>query len=76
MDKTFYQFILTYRGKTSPDDESRLADWVFHDAGFPKQATTYSEISDYLEMNSPFEGALRVFDDLFDVYLIKNNRYF
>lgn len=65
---------MTYRGKTIPDDQSKLADWIFYDHGFPKQATTYSEISDYLEMNSPFPSALSVFDDLFDVYVMKINQ--
>lgn len=76
MDQSFYHFMMTFRGKTPPDEESRLADWMFQDIGFPKQATDYHEISNYLEMNSPFDGALSVFDELYDIYLIKINQYF
>ncbi|TXL67811.1 YozE family protein [Cerasibacillus terrae] len=66
--RTFYQFILTYRGKLQPDDESRLADWVFHEHDFPKHAVTYNEISEYIEQFSPFVNAVHVFDELWQVY--------
>jgi len=76
MEQSFYHFMMSFRDKTPPDEESRLADWMFHDIGFPKHAKDYHEISNYLEMNSPFEGALSVFDELYDSYLIKINQYF
>lgn len=66
--KTFYQFLLTYRGKEKPDNSSRLADWVFYDQHFPQHATDYNEMSNYLEWNSPFPNALTVFDRLWEVY--------
>lgn len=68
---TFYQFILTYRGRKKPNEQSKLADWVFSDHDFPKQSTDYDELSSYLEWNSPFPNALIVFDELWDAYLIK-----
>jgi len=70
---SFYHFVLTFRGKTIPDDKSKLADWIFYDHDFPKHTMSYHEISDYLEMNSPFPNALTVFDDLYDLYQLKNN---
>ncbi|TQS74362.1 YozE family protein [Ornithinibacillus gellani] len=66
--QTFYQFLMTYRGKLKPDDESRLAEWAFLDHLFPKYSTSYQEISDYLEWNSPFSTALVVFDALWEKY--------
>ncbi|APC48491.1 YozE family protein [Virgibacillus halodenitrificans] len=66
--RSFYHFLMTYRGKKQPDDKSLLADWAFMDHNFPKHSTDYSEISDYLEWNSPFTTALRVFDELWEVY--------
>lgn len=69
--RSFYHFILTYRGKKKPTDQSRLADFVFYDASFPKHSTDYDEISNYLEWNSPFTNALQVFDGLWDVYIMK-----
>lgn len=66
--RTFYQFLLTSRGKLNPDDKGRLAEWAFSDHSFPKHATSYHEISNYLEWNSPFPNALIVFDELWDMY--------
>ncbi|MFD1068145.1 YozE family protein [Oceanobacillus locisalsi] len=68
MRLTFYQFLLTHRGKLDEDDYSALAGWAFHDHYFPKHATSYDEVSDYLEWNSPFPGALSAFDELWTDY--------
>lgn len=76
MNTSFYHFMMTYRDNTKHTPESKLAEWMFRDQGFPKQAEDYHEISDYLEMNSPFEEALAAFDELFDIYLLKQERYF
>lgn len=67
--RTFYEYILTFRGKLKDDEESRLAEWIFLDHDFPKHSASYDEISDYLEWNSPFNGALLVFDQLWDKYV-------
>ena len=68
---TFYQFIITYRGRKIPNDHSRLAEWIFSDHDYPKYSTDYDELSNYLEWNSPFANALLVFDELWDTYLLK-----
>lgn len=70
--QTFYQLALTYRGKKKADDESRFADFLFYDHDFPKYSTDYHEISNYLEWNSPFPGALVVFDKLWEIYTLSN----
>lgn len=69
--KTFYQHLMTYRGKRVPDDKSRLADWAFYDHDYPKHTNDYNEISNYLEWNSPFPNALVVFDEIWDMYEFK-----
>lgn len=71
--RSFYHYVMTYRGKKQADDKSRLADWMFRDHDFPKQSINYDEISDYLEWNSPFTNALRVFDELWDAYKTIDN---
>jgi uncharacterized protein YozE (UPF0346 family) len=68
---TFYQFVMTYRGRKKANDNSRFADWVFFDHDFPKHSTDYDELSNYLEWNSPFTNAITVFDKLWEEYLIK-----
>lgn len=70
---TFYQFMMSYRGKKQPDDESRLADWMFYDSDFPKHSRSYDEISSYLESFSPFTNALNIFDELWRIYLDKES---
>ena len=67
--KTFYQHLMTFRGKIKPDDKSKLAEWAFLDHDFPKHSNDYDEISDYLEWNSPFPNALRTFDEIWDLYV-------
>lgn len=66
--KTFYQHLMTFRGKRVPDDKSRLADWAFFDHDFPKHSNDYDELSNYLEWNSPFANALRTFDEIWELY--------
>ncbi|RKQ37614.1 YozE family protein [Oceanobacillus halophilus] len=68
--RSFYQFLITYRGKKQPDDPCRLADWAFYDHNFPKYSSDYHEISNYLEWNSPFSNALTVFDELWEIYIL------
>lgn len=66
--KTFYQHLMTFRGKKVPDDKCMLADWAFFDHEFPKHSNDYNEISNYLEWNSPFSNALVVFDEIWDLH--------
>ncbi|WP_067725550.1 YozE family protein [Oceanobacillus damuensis] len=66
--RSFYQFLMTYRGKIKPDEKSILADWAFKDHNFPKQSADYDEISNYLEWNSPFPNALYIFDEIWETY--------
>ncbi|MCP8616093.1 YozE family protein [Salirhabdus salicampi] len=66
--RSFYHFMMRYRGSHKNSEERRLADWMFEDHDFPKQSSSYDEVSRYFEWNSPFSGALRVFDHLWDVY--------
>ncbi|WP_082235985.1 YozE family protein [Halobacillus massiliensis] len=68
--RSFYHYMMRYRGNKQPDEEKQLADWMFEDHDFPKQATTYDEVSRYLEWNIPFPNALAVFDRLFEDYQI------
>lgn len=64
---------MTYRGKRKPDNESKLADHIFHDHDFPKQSTDYDQVSEYLEWTSPFPEALVLFDELWGIYQIKRH---
>ncbi|SDI99165.1 YozE family protein [Salimicrobium halophilum] len=69
MKRSFYHYMMRYRGDLRQGEEKELADWMFREHSFPKQATTYDEISDYLEFHSPFPGSLATFDTLYEHYL-------
>lgn len=66
--KSFYQYILTFRGEKQLSEIGRLAEWVFQDESFPKQSCNYREITDYLEWTSPYVGALQIFDEVWNRY--------
>ena len=68
MIRSFYHYVMRYRGAEAGSEERRLADWIFQDHDFPKQSTSYDEISRYLEWNIPFPEAARVFDRLWEDY--------
>lgn len=67
--RSFYHYMMRYRGDKIQTDQRRLADWMFEDHDFPKQARSYDEVSSYLEWNIPFTEASRVFDELWEEYL-------
>ncbi|MCT2535051.1 YozE family protein [Aquibacillus koreensis] len=71
--RSFYHYMMTYRGAKKPTNESRLADWMFDDHDFPKHSTSYDEISGYLEWNVPFAEAVQVFDRLWEEYITNEN---
>ncbi|MFD1336283.1 YozE family protein [Oceanobacillus iheyensis] len=75
MEQTFYQFLMTYRGKLEKDDNSELAEWAFRNHNFPKHSNSYDEISNYLEWNSPFPSATVTFDSLWNEYEWKKAAY-
>ncbi|WP_181348390.1 sterile alpha motif-like domain-containing protein [Thalassobacillus sp. CUG 92003] len=69
--RSFYHYMMRYRGNKQNDGEKQLADWMFGDHSFPKQATSYDEVSRYLEWNIPFPEALAVFDRVWTQYEIE-----
>ncbi|WP_117169404.1 YozE family protein [Paraliobacillus sediminis] len=66
--RSFYQYMMRYRGAKKVTNESRLAEWMFRDHDFPKHSESYDEVSRYLEWNIPFKEAVQVFDHLWDDY--------
>jgi len=66
--KTFYEFVKTYKDHTKATDQAKLAVWICATDDFPKFSTDFHEISDFLEIYSPFPNALQVFDLLWEEY--------
>lgn len=68
MERSFYHFALSYRGKTEADDFSRFADAMFLDHSFPKTTSDFEKISRYLEERAHPIMKASVFDQLWDEY--------
>lgn len=69
--KTFYAYVMTYRGGDVEDAATHFAEAAFQDAQFPKQATNYDEISSYIEMLSDEALNAQAFDVLWNSYETK-----
>ncbi|UOQ85829.1 YozE family protein [Gracilibacillus salinarum] len=67
--KSFYHFMMRYRGNKQLDDARKLADWMFYEHDFPKHSADYDDISRYLEWHTPFPEAISAFDRLWDSYI-------
>lgn len=66
--KSFYEYLLTYRGEKKQSEIGKLAEWIFNDEAFPKQSINYRALSDYLESIMPYIGALQAFDEAWKQY--------
>jgi uncharacterized protein YozE (UPF0346 family) len=71
LQKSFYHFILKYRGGKKEDDFGHLAEEIFYDHSFPKQSNDYDEISSYVELRGYFLGASAAFDQMWERYVIE-----
>lgn len=68
MKKSFYLFVLTFRGGEWSDPKVRFAEEVFHEHNFPKQSSDFNELSSYIEMYATENLTTETFDDLWDLY--------
>nr|RAV94743.1 D-alanyl-D-alanine carboxypeptidase [Aerococcus mictus] len=69
--KPFYQYIQKHRNSsgTSQDPKSQLAELIYLDGDFPKTATDFASISNYIELNSRYSQWVSLFDELWQAYL-------
>lgn len=68
MNKSFYLFVLTFRGGDAFDANTRFADASFLDHSFPKQSKEFDEISSYIETISDEYMTTTIFDELWTLY--------
>lgn len=66
MNDSFYLFALKFRG--SKGSEGAFAEAMFHDHSFPKNATTFSTLSSYIEDLADDEMNAVTFDTLWSIY--------
>ena len=68
MDRSFYQFVLSFRGGKKDDTKSAFAEAVFNDHSFPKDEKDFDPLSRYLEEKADPEMPSVVFDELYAMY--------
>lgn len=69
MSKSFYQFMLKFRNEITKSELSMLAEAMYHDHAFPKQAIEYEEISNYLELHVSYITDMSLFDEVWEMYV-------
>lgn len=66
--KSFYAFVLTFRGGDITDAKTKFAEAAFLDHSFPKQSTDFEELSSYIETLSDDALTTASFDALWSLY--------
>ncbi|WP_107950778.1 YozE family protein [Lysinibacillus parviboronicapiens] len=69
MKKSFYLYVLTFRGGDWSDRKARFAEEMFHEHNFPKQSADFDELSTYIETYATDNLTTEVFDELWDLYV-------
>lgn len=69
MNKSFYQFVLTFRGGGKNDDKAVFAEAMFDDLSFPKEDKEYDALSRYVEERADEAMQSVIFDDLYALYV-------
>lgn len=68
MNRTFYQFILSFRGGGKEDPYAVFAEAMFNDLSFPKDEESYDPLSRYIEEKGDEQLRSTVFDELYRIY--------
>lgn len=68
MRKSFYQYVLSFRGEGKDDEKAVFAEEMFRDLSFPKQANEYDTLSRYVEELGNDDMRSIVFDELYALY--------
>ncbi|WJY28237.1 MULTISPECIES: YozE family protein [Sporosarcina] len=68
MDRSFYQFVLSFRGGGKDDLNAVFAERMFNDHSFPKSERSFDALSRYIEEKADSEMPSVIFDDLYRQY--------
>lgn len=71
MRKSFYQYVLTFRGGDWSDQKTRFAESAFIDHSFPTTSTSFEELSSYIETMADEHLTTQAFDELWELYRLK-----
>lgn len=65
MDRSFYQFVLSYRGGEKNDPHAIFAESMFKDQSFPKYERSFDTLSRYIEEKADPQMPSVLFDELY-----------
>ena len=68
MDRSFYQFALSFRGGAKDDLNAVFAEKMFNDLSFPKDEKAFDPLSRYIEEKADAQMSSVIFDDLYTLY--------
>ena len=68
MNRSFYQFTLSFRGGKKKDVLAEFAESMFKDLSFPKEETEFDPLSRYVEEKADAGMRSIVFDELYALY--------
>ncbi|MDZ5609001.1 YozE family protein [Bacillus pseudomycoides] len=68
MKKSFYHYMMKHRASLIKNEVSDLAEAMYDDLSFPKQAEDYDEISSYLELSGLLDS-MSIFDEAWELYI-------
>lgn len=68
MRRSFYQFVLSFRGGAREDSSTVFAEYMFEDLSFPKDETDFDALSRYIEDKADSNMQSVVFDELYKLY--------
>ncbi|MFC5587619.1 YozE family protein [Sporosarcina soli] len=68
MKRSFYQFVLSFRGGAKEDSFAVFAEYMFNDLSFPKDETSFDTLSRYIEDKADPNMPSVVFDELYQLY--------
>ncbi|GAP02161.1 serine-type D-Ala-D-Ala carboxypeptidase [Fructobacillus pseudoficulneus] len=66
--RTFYGWLMTNRNPVAADEIQQFANNAFLDQSFPKQATDFDELSNYLEGSASYLMSMTIFDEAWSQY--------
>lgn len=65
---SFYHYTKRWTHPQSLEPKARLANIIHSDANFPKEATDFQTITDYIESQVEYSRFIVAFDDLWQEY--------
>ncbi|WP_318614470.1 YozE family protein [Sporosarcina sp. YIM B06819] len=68
MDRSFYRFVLSFRGGGKGDLHAMFAEAMFNDLSFPKEERSFDSLSRYIEEKADEQMPSVIFDELYRMY--------